>query len=221
MKTLRTVLFTLAVVVLFYGLFAIISLKTQAPIIERTMFQLFNGSGVIALIMGIAFLLIAIILTIALFAFKDDRREDDRFSIDAIDDDLEQDFDDDLAKDSLQDEPVEDVPFRRAKTSVPSLFDEDETNQSPQRQQHPLQTDTFSFRRPQRLQRQEPEQKPQTNAEPSQPETIESTSVFRAARQQTAQRTQPAADKKQGRCIYCGAALEDRTVYCPICGKKR
>ncbi len=72
MKTIRTILATLSVVLLGYGLFALISVKSEAALVQRTLYQLFSKSSFITLVLGVAFLLIAVILTIAIVSFHDD-----------------------------------------------------------------------------------------------------------------------------------------------------
>lgn len=66
MKTVRTILATLAAVLLCYSLTAWISVRQDAAFVQRTIFQGFDQTFIIALVMGGAFLLIAIILTVAI-----------------------------------------------------------------------------------------------------------------------------------------------------------
>ena len=66
MKTVRTILATLAAVLLCYSLTAWISVRQDAAFVQRTIFQGFDQTFIIALVMGGAFLLITIILTVAI-----------------------------------------------------------------------------------------------------------------------------------------------------------
>ena len=77
MKTIRTILATLATVLLGFALVAWFSVRRNAAFIQRTIYQGFDQTFVVALVMGCAFLLIAIILTVAIVSTDDDDEEDE------------------------------------------------------------------------------------------------------------------------------------------------
>ena len=77
MKTIRTIIATLSAVLLTYTLVAWFSLHQNAAYIQRTIYQGFDQSLVVALVMGVAFLLISIILTVAVLSM--DRDDDDDY----------------------------------------------------------------------------------------------------------------------------------------------
>ena len=62
MKTIRTIIATLSAVLLTYALVAWFSVRRSAAFIQRTIYQGFDQTFVVALVMGSAFLLIAVIL---------------------------------------------------------------------------------------------------------------------------------------------------------------
>jgi hypothetical protein len=94
MKTIRTILATLAGVLVVYGLVAVISVNQEAAFVERSIFQLFSMSYFVALVLGVAFLLVAILLTIAVVSFKD-KPEDDILSDEYLDDEDDEEEEDD------------------------------------------------------------------------------------------------------------------------------
>ncbi len=77
MKTIRTIIATLSVVLLTFALAAWFSVRRNAAFIQRTIYQGFDQTFVVALVMGCAFLLIAIILTVAIVSTDDDDDEED------------------------------------------------------------------------------------------------------------------------------------------------
>ena len=78
MKTIRTILATLATVLLGFALVAWFSVRRNAAFIQRTIYQGFDQTFVVALVMGCAFLLIAVILTVAIVSTdSDDSDEED------------------------------------------------------------------------------------------------------------------------------------------------
>lgn len=84
MKTFRTVVATLAGVLLFYALFAFISVKNQAAFVQRTIYQGFDQSFVVALVLGVAFLLIAIIFTVAIATTREEQEDEEEEPFPAI-----------------------------------------------------------------------------------------------------------------------------------------
>ena len=76
MKTIRTIIATLSAVLLTFALVAWFSVRRNAAFIQRTIYQGFDQTFVVALVMGCAFLLIAIILTVAIVS-TDEEDEDE------------------------------------------------------------------------------------------------------------------------------------------------
>ena len=103
MKTIRTILATLAGVLLIYGLVAIVSVKQQLAFVERSIFQVFSLSYFVTLVLGVAFLLVAILLTIAVVSFKGGKSVDDE-------DDDEDEFDDDEEDDEEESDLITSEP---------------------------------------------------------------------------------------------------------------
>ena len=76
MKTIRTIIATLSVELLAFTLVAWVSVRRNAAYIQRTIYQGFDQTFVVALVMGCAFLLIAVILTVAIASTGDDEEDD-------------------------------------------------------------------------------------------------------------------------------------------------
>ena len=72
MKTFRTILATLGVTTLAYGIFALLTVRIDPAFAGRSIFQMFRDTGVPALILGIACLLSVTIIAIAVTAFRDE-----------------------------------------------------------------------------------------------------------------------------------------------------
>ena len=77
MKTIRMIIATLSGVLLTFALVAWFSVRRNAAFIQRTIYQGFDQTFVVALVMGCAFLLIAIILTVAIVSTDDDDEEEE------------------------------------------------------------------------------------------------------------------------------------------------
>ena len=77
MKTIRTIIATLSAVLLAFALVAWVSVRRNAAFIQRTIYQGFDQTFVVALVMGCAFLLIAIILTVAIVSIDDDEEDEE------------------------------------------------------------------------------------------------------------------------------------------------
>ncbi|MBQ6357517.1 MAG: hypothetical protein IJI97_00980, partial [Clostridia bacterium] len=80
MKTIRTIVATLAGILLSFAVIAWFSVRRNAAFLQRTIYQGFDQTFVVALVMGCAFLLIAVILTVAIVSTGDpeeDEEEDD------------------------------------------------------------------------------------------------------------------------------------------------
>ncbi len=80
MKTIRTIIATLSAVLLTFALVAWFSVRRNAAFIQRTIYQGFDQTFVVALVMGCAFLLIAIILTVAIVSTDEEEDEEDEES---------------------------------------------------------------------------------------------------------------------------------------------
>ena len=78
MKTIRTIIATLSAVLLTFALVAWFSVRRNAAFIQRTIYQGFDQTFVVALVMGCAFLLIAIILTVAIFSTENDEDDEEQ-----------------------------------------------------------------------------------------------------------------------------------------------
>ena len=77
MKTIRTILATLSVELLTFALVAWFSVRRDAAFLQRTIYQGFDQTFVVALVMGSAFLLIAVILTVAIVSIDDDDADEE------------------------------------------------------------------------------------------------------------------------------------------------
>ena len=77
MKTIRTIIATLSGVLLTFALVAWFSVRRNAAFIQRTIYQGFDQTFVVALVMGCAFLLIAVILTVAIVSTDNDEDEEE------------------------------------------------------------------------------------------------------------------------------------------------
>ena len=71
MKTIRTIVATLAGILLSFSVIAWFSVRRNAAFLQRTIYQGFDQTFVVALVMGCAFLLIAVILTVAIVSTGD------------------------------------------------------------------------------------------------------------------------------------------------------
>ena len=77
MKTIRTIIATLSGVLLAFAVVAWFSVRRNAAFLQRTIYQGFDQTFVVALVMGCAFLLISIILTVAIVSTENDDEEDE------------------------------------------------------------------------------------------------------------------------------------------------
>ena len=77
MKTIRTIIATLSGVLLTFALVAWFSVRRNAAFIQRTIYQGFDQTFVVALVMGCAFLLIAVILTVAIVSTENDAADEE------------------------------------------------------------------------------------------------------------------------------------------------
>ena len=77
MKTIRTIIATLSWVLLTFALVAWFSVRRNAAFIQRTIYQGFDQTFVVALVMGCAFLLISVILTVAIASTDNEEEEEE------------------------------------------------------------------------------------------------------------------------------------------------
>ena len=77
MKTIRTIIATLSGVLLTFALAAWFSVRKNAAFIQRTIYQGFDQTFVVALVMGCAFLLIAVILSVAIVSTDEEEEEEE------------------------------------------------------------------------------------------------------------------------------------------------
>ena len=77
MKTIRTIIATLSAVLLTFALLAWFSVRRNAAFLQRTIYQGFDQTFVVALVMGCAFLLIAVILTVAIVSIENDEEDEE------------------------------------------------------------------------------------------------------------------------------------------------
>jgi hypothetical protein len=81
MKTIRTIIATLSAVLLAFALMAWFSVRRNAAFLQRTIYQGFDQTFVVALVMGCAFLLISVILTVAIVSTENEEAEEDEEEI--------------------------------------------------------------------------------------------------------------------------------------------
>ena len=222
MKTVRTILATLAAVLLCYSLTAWISVRQDAAFVQRTIFQGFDQTFIIALVMGGAFLLIAIILTVAIASTGEEAE--------------------DLAEEE-EEEPVEtESPaprsgsrekrapggsFRRAvhtpQKDLDDLFEDEE----------PAMVCAKPVEKPEEPSKEAGEEAPAAEAAKT-PVASENTSASDDAASAKMQ-TPPPSQEQPGKpeevrqnggetgymhCIYCGRKVSADSLFCPGCGKK-
>ena len=244
MKTIRTIIATLSAVLLTFALVAWFSVRRSAAFIQRTIYQGFDQTFVVALVMGCAFLLIAIILSVAIASTDDEEDEEEEESF----------------QPRHQTRPVavrSEEPYRRVSRSVEQgrLAEqsrsrreaEDEfarprprTEPKPQRrkgEEPPAQRKRERVAdRPDQVavSRREPPVKkekkaPRPQEEPEQTweaeeEELPVTPEAEAARDadETPEAPAKGADREDTvRCIFCGSEMSRSAEYCPHCGKKR
>ena len=233
MKTIRTIIATLSAVLLTFALVAWFSVRRSAAFIQRTIYQGFDQTFVVALVMGCAFLLIAIILSVAIASTDDEEDEEEEESF----------------QPRHQTRPVavrSEEPYRRVSRSVEQgrLAEqsrsrreaEDEfarprprTEPKPQRRKgeadRPDQVAVSRREPPVKKEKkaprpqEEPEQTWEAEAEEL-PVTPEAEAVRDA--DQAPEAPAKGADREDTvRCIFCGSEMSRSAEYCPHCGKKR
>ena len=203
MKTIRTILGTLAVIVLGYGLLAVISFRSNSAFLQRTLYQIFSQSYFVALVLGVAFLLIAIILTVALMSFRDEEREE--------------------REEEEEDEPnfsVEmtdaDEPEPLSRTELGSFRRPSRPQSQREKSPEPLPDETLEEEDVPQFLRNSLNTRPRMKERPEQ-DTPSVEAIFGDPDDEQA----PPVKKKEGkRCVFCNATIEDGSKICPSCGKR-
>ena len=246
MKTIRTIIATLATVLLGFALVAWFSVRRNAAFIQRTIYQGFDQTFVVALVMGCAFLLIAIILTVAIVSTDEDDDEED-----------EEDY-----RPRYQNRPPaprNEQPYRRVSRSVEQSrsrreeYDEyprsrmrEEPRPVRRREEDPRPARRRPEEAPKRRERmaerpddidlerreapvkkkapkpvpvEEPEEEIEELVETPEAETPEAAELETESEADEPQEA-PEGDQTV-RCIFCGGEMSRSTEVCPHCGKKR
>ena len=243
MKTIRTIVATLAGILLSFAVIAWFSVRRNAAFLQRTIYQGFDQTFVVALVMGCAFLLIAVILTVAIVSTGDpeeDEEEDDMPPLRPAR----------RPQTEAQRRSVsrEEQPYRRVSRARQAVEEEEaylETRPKPASKKRPAQSpESIPLRREETPIRSEkrpakpqpaPEPKKRSVAkapvwedlpeeeEPLSPETepVEAEEVPEAPEPEEGAGAEPAKEEDTVRCVFCGAAIPRDSLFCPRCGKKR
>ena len=241
MKTIRTIIATLSAVLLTYALVAWFSVRRSAAFIQRTIYQGFDQTFVVALVMGSAFLLIAVILTVAIFSTdEDDEEDEERYRPRPRTRPIprEEQAYRRVSRDRTQDQgrPArrEDSNFVRPRTRA------EETPKPRKRMAD--RTEELAFREeeaPVKREKKAPKPAPKPVAEPeeefeevlepvaeapaAEPEEVEEVQepVPEAEPQAAPDEAQAATGEDTVRCVYCGSVISRDSLFCSHCGKKR
>ena len=238
MKTIRTIVATLAGILLSFAVIAWFSVRRNATFLQRTIYQGFDQTFVVALVMGCAFLLIAVILTVAIVSTGDpeeDEEEDDMPPLRPVRRPQ--------TEAQRRSAAREEQPYRRVSRARQAVEEEAylETRPKPAPKKRPAQspesiplrreeTPIRSEKRPPRPQpAPEPKKRPAVKApaweeeEPLLPETEpeEAEEAAEAPELEEEAGTEPAKEEGTVRCVFCGAAIPRDSLFCPRCGKKR
>ena len=243
MKTIRTIIATLSAVLLTYALVAWFSVRRSAAFIQRTIYQGFDQTFVVALVMGSAFLLIAVILTVAIFSTDEDdedEEEEERYRPRPRTRPIprEEQAYRRVSRDRTQDQgrPArrEDSNFVRPRTRA------EETPKPRKRMAD--RTEELAFREeeaPVKREKKAPKPAPKPVAEPeeefeevlepvaeapaAEPEEVEEVQepVPEAEPQAAPDEAQAATGEDTVRCVYCGSVISQDSLFCSHCGKKR
>ena len=242
MKTIRTIIATLSAVLLTYALVAWFSVRRSAAFIQRTIYQGFDQTFVVALVMGSAFLLIAVILTVPIFSTDedDDEEDEERYRPRPRTRPIprEEQAYRRVSRDRTQDQgrPArrEDSNFVRPRTRA------EETPKPRKRMAD--RTEELAFREeeaPVKREKKAPKPAPKPVAEPeeefeevlepvaeapaAEPEEVEEVQepVPEAEPQAAPDEAQAATGEDTVRCVYCGSVISRDSLFCSHCGKKR
>ena len=242
MKTIRTIIATLSGVLLTFALVAWFSVRRNAAFIQRTIYQGFDQTFVVALVMGCAFLLIAVILTVAIVSTGDP----------------EEDEEDDMpplrparrpqTEAQRRSAAREEQPYRRVSRARQAVEEEEayrETRPKPAPKKRPAQSpESIPLRREETPMRSEkrppkPQPAPESKKRPAvkapvwedlpeeeepllpvtEPEEAEEASEVLEPEEATG--AESAKEEGSVRCVFCGAAIPRDSLFCPRCGKKR
>ncbi|MCL2671130.1 MAG: zinc ribbon domain-containing protein [Clostridiales bacterium] len=202
MRTIRTILATLAVILITYGLVAMSAVNNKAAFAEYSLYAIFSPSNFVALVLGVAFLLVAILLTVAVVSFKDKNRV---FDEDEEEDEEEEEDD----EEALAPPPT---PARRVAPPpyVPRTSDRERAlvkeEEAMTRRMPPVRN--ASFGAPAQFNAPMPDRAAEHAFErPAAPVAAPAPSA-------------PTPAKVPAFCPNCGEPLSGPTQYCPACGKK-
>ena len=235
MKTIRTIVATLAGILLSFAVIAWFSVRRNAAFLQRTIYQGFDQTFVVALVMGCAFLLIAVILTVAIVSTGDPEEDDMPPLRPARRPQTEA---------QRRSAAREEQPYRRVSRARQAVEEEEayrETRPKPAPKKRPAQSpESIPLRReetPMRSEKRppkpqpapEPKKRPAVKApaweeeEPLLPETEpeEAEEASEALELEEEAGTEPAKEEGTVRCVFCGAAIPRDSLFCPRCGKKR
>ena len=244
MKTIRTILATLATVLLGFALVAWFSVRRNAAYIQRTIYQGFDQTFVVALVMGCAFLLIAIILTVAIVSTDEDDEEEEeedfrprhqtrppasrgeqpyrRVSRSMEQSRSRRDEYDEYPRSRMREEPR---PVRRRPEEAPRRRTEEVSRRRERMAERPDDIDLerreapVKKKAPKPVPVEEPEEEIEEIVETPEVETPEAAKPEAESEADEPQEA-PEADQTV-RCIFCGGEMSRSTEVCPHCGKKR
>ncbi len=242
MKTIRTIIATLSVVLLTYALVAWFSVRRSAAFIQRTIYQGFDQTFVVALVMGSAFLLIAVILTVAIFSTDEDdedEEEEERYRPRPRTRPIPRE--EQAYRRVSRDRAQEGRPARREDSTFARPRTRTEETPRP-RKRVAERTEEIAFREeeaPVKREKRAPKPAPKPVPEPeeveevlepvveapaAEPEEVEEVQEpVSEAEPQAApdEASEPAREEDTVRCVYCGSAISRDSLFCPRCGKKR
>ena len=242
MKTIRTIIGTLSAVLLTFALVAWFSVRRSAAFIQRTIYQGFDQTFVVALVMGCAFLLITIILSVAIASTDDDdddeEEEEESFRprhqtrppagrggqpYRRVSRSMEQ------SRSLEQRSRREEDDYARSRTRAearPAKRYAEEPPAQRKRERAAEEPDEVTLER-----REAPVKKPKKAPRPQMEEDgpqAEASEVPVSAPKAPKKAPEPAEDSGEGadaeqmvRCIFCGSEISRNSVFCPVCGKKR
>ena len=239
MKTIRTIVATLAGILLSFAVIAWFSVRRNAAFLQRTIYQGFDQTFVVALVMGCAFLLIAVILTVAIVSTGDPEEDEEEDDIPPLRPARRP-----QTEAQRRSAAREEQPYRRVSRARQAVEEEEaylETRPKPAPKKRPAQspesiplrqeeTPMRSEKRPPKPQpAPEPKKRPAVKApaweeeEPLLPETEpeEAEEASEALELEEEAGAEPAKEEGTVRCVFCGAAIPRDSLFCPRCGKKR
>lgn len=190
MKTVRTVLATLAGVLLVYSLSAWICVRADAAFVQRTIYQGFDQTFIIALVMGVAFLLITVILSVAIASAN-----------------AESDMLDEEDEEEEEELPAPRHPARKAQGHG-SRQPEGKNLEDILREDEEPDPEKITFAKPVQPEPQ-PEKQPAEEKKP-----------VEEAKKAEVPKADASKGESPVYCIYCGSKVSSDSAFCPKCGKK-